>query len=59
MKFEFKRRNEYAKSLTPRMKREMQSRLVEIAVSLLVFNAVIVGVSLLYRYRKIQSGDLY
>ena len=59
MKFEFKRRNEYAKSLTPRMKREMQSRLVEIALSLLVFNAVIVGVSLVYRYRKIQSSDLY
>lgn len=59
MKFEFKRRNEYAKSLTPHMKREMQSRLVEIALSLLAFNVFIIGFSLLYRYRKIQSGDVY
>ena len=57
MKFEFKRRNEYAKSLTDKMKKEMQQRLVEIAMSLLVFNAVIVVLSLVYRFKMNQGGD--
>ena len=56
LKFEFKRRNEYAKSLTNRLRREMQQRLVEIALSLLVFNVVVIVFSLLYRKRKLQSG---
>ena len=56
LKFEFKRRNEYAKSLTERLRREIQQRLVEIALSLLVLNVVVVAFSLFYRKKKLQAG---
>ena len=46
-KFEFKRRNEYAKPLSYDKKKVMQYRVVEVALSLLFFNFLLVVASIL------------
>jgi len=46
LRFDFKRRNEYARNLPLERKVEMQNRLLIIGFSLLAFNLVVFGVGL-------------
>jgi hypothetical protein len=57
-KFEFKRRNEYAKLLSEKRKKEMQQRLIEIGMSLLLLNILIITFSLFCKFRASQGSSL-